>query len=96
MKITLKDPELELEVIKVDTPTGVGWCVLLPGERKILIKFNHGKWETDDNVSDQFVQAIGDEINQFLESDQPGKNCYSYSSLNQQPKRERMVKYLLL
>lgn len=96
MKITLKEPELELEVIKVDTPTGVGWCVLLPEERKILIKFNHDKWETGDDVSDEFVKAIGDEINKFLESDRPGKNWNSDTSLNQQHQRVRLMKYLLL
>jgi hypothetical protein len=96
MRITLKEPELELEVHKVDTPTGVGWCVILPEERKMLIKFHNGKWETMDNASDQFVQAIGYEINQFLESDQSGRNYINYSSLNQRPKRVRMVKYLLL
>ena len=57
MRITLKEPELELEVFKVDTPTGVGWCVILPDERKVLLKFHQGKWQTADNISNQSCLA---------------------------------------
>ena len=72
MRITLNEPELELEVNRVDTPTGTGWCVIMPDDRKILVKLRYGKWETEDMISEQFVQDVGSEISRFLEEDQPG------------------------
>lgn len=95
MRITLKEPELDLEVNKVDTPTGTGWCVIMPDERKILVKHRHGKWEADDLICDQFVQAVGDEIDRFLESVQPHKLSNGPTELNTRPKRARILKYLL-
>lgn len=92
MKITLKDPELDLEVNKVDTPTGAGWCVIMPDERKILVKLQHGRWETNDLVCDPFVQAIGDEINRFLATDHPHKLRNSHEILNTMPKGVRILK----
>jgi len=73
MRITLNEPELELEVNRVDTPTGTGWCVIMPDDRKILVKLRYGKWETEDMISEQFVQDVGSEISRFLEEDQPGR-----------------------
>jgi translation initiation factor IF-3 len=96
MRITLKEPELELEVNKVDTPTGAGWCVILTEDRKILIKFHHGKWETTDNISNEFLQEIGYEINQLLKADQKEKFSKSSTELNIRPKRARILKYLLI
>jgi hypothetical protein len=96
MRITLKEPELEPEVNKVDILTGAGWRVIMPDDRKILIKLNQGKWDTADNVSDQFVQAIGDEINQFLQAEQPKNDKDSFIALNLKPKRARILKYLLV
>jgi hypothetical protein len=96
MRITLKEPDLELEVYKVDTPTGAGWCVIMPDDRKILIKCHQGKWDTADIVSNQFVQAVGDEIIQFLQAERPKNNKNSDTDLDLKPKRARIHKYQLL
>jgi hypothetical protein len=96
MRITLNEPELELEVNRVDTPTGTGWCVIMPDDRKILVKLRYGKWETEDMISEQFVQDVGSEISRFLEEDQPGRVNDSYSALNTRAKRARIPKYILI
>ena len=96
MRIILKEPELDLEVNKVDTPTGAAWCVKMPDERKVLITFHHGKWDTAGDFSNQLVQAIGNQINQFFEADKPEKLKIGISGLNQRPKRERIPKHLLI
>ena len=96
MKITLKEPDLALEVYKVDTPTGTGWCVIMPDNRKILVKLNHGQWTTDDVICDQFVQAIGEEINRYMDANQPHKLCNGPAILTTRPKRARILKYLLV
>lgn len=96
MKITLEDPELELEVNKVDTPTGIAWCVIMPNERKIIIKDHQGQWKTNEVLSDQFVQLIGDEINRVLEAKQPENLVSSYSLANPRPKRTRILKYFMI
>jgi hypothetical protein len=96
MRITIKEPELELEVNKVDTPTGAGWCVIMPGDRKILIKRHQGKWDTADNVSNQLVQAVGGEILQYLQAGQPKNDSNGHTELNLKPKRPRILKYLLI
>jgi len=86
MRITIKEPELALEVNKVDTPTGAGWCVIMPDDKKVLVKFHHDKCETTDLISEQLLQAIGNEISLFLEADQPEKLSNNYSVSNRQPK----------
>jgi hypothetical protein len=96
MRITLKEPDLELEVYKVDTPTGAGWCVIMPDDRKILIKRQQDKWDTADNISNQFVQAVGAEIILYLKSDQPKNDTNNLAKLNIKPKRARLLKYLLI
>jgi hypothetical protein len=96
MRITLKGPELQLEVNKVDTPTGAGWCVIMPDERKILIKRHQGKWGTADNVNNQFVQAVGDEISNSILANQPKNDNNSHTVLSLKPKRARILKYLLV
>jgi len=96
MRITLNEPELELEVNRVDTPTGTGWCVIMPDDRKILVKLRYGKWETEDMISEQFVQDVGSEISRFLEEDQPGRVNDSNSALNTRAKRARIPKYILI
>jgi len=93
MRITLKEPELELEVFKVDTPTGVGWCVILPDERKVLLKFHQGKWQTADNISNQFLQAIGYEIDRSIEDDQPENFRNGTDRRYQTHKRAHILKY---
>lgn len=95
MRITLKVPELELEANKVDTPTGAAWSVKMPGERKVLINFFHGKWDTTDDISDPLVQAIGNKINQFLEADLPEIPNDRNPLHNPRPKRARIPKYFL-
>jgi hypothetical protein len=62
MIIILKEPELPLEVNKVDIPTGQGWSVTLPEERKVLIRRYHDEWMSDDPISPDFARAIGREI----------------------------------
>jgi len=96
MRITLKEPDLDLEVNKVDTPTGTGWCVIMPDDRKILVKVQHGRWETNDCISDQFVQDVGNEISLSLRADQPEKLSTNYHALNPRPKRARILKYFLI
>jgi hypothetical protein len=96
MKITLQEPELELIVNKVDTPTGTGWCVIMPDERKIVIKDHNGQWETNEVLNDQFVQVIGNEINRVLEAKQPENVINTYSLANPRPKRTRILKYFLI
>jgi hypothetical protein len=96
MKITLKNPELTLEVVKVDTPTGVGWCVMLPEERKVLVKYHQGKWQTTENISEQFLQAIGAEIDCFIESNQPERFDNGNSPQKLMNKRPRLLKYFLM
>jgi hypothetical protein len=96
MRITLKDPELELDVYKVDTPTGTGWSIIMPDDRKILAKYHNGKWEANDVISEQFVQEIGYEINRILEADQRAKLSKNHSILNRRPKRARILKYFLM
>jgi hypothetical protein len=96
MRITLKEPGLTLEVNKVDTPTGTGWCIIMPNDRKVLVKFYQGKWETAEHISMQFLQSIGNEINRLLEADQPEKPSISYPGSNHRPKRARILKYFLI
>ena len=91
-KFTVKEPEsglmLTLEMYKVDTPTGAGWHVTLPDERNLLIKFLNREWKADNEISHEFAQAIGNEINLLVEADKPGNNCgKNYAALNQRPKR---------
>ena len=91
-KFTVKEPEsgmiLTLEMYKVDTPTGAGWYVTLPGQRNLLIKFLNREWKADNDISHEFAQAIGNEINLLVEADTPGNNYgKSYEALNQRPKR---------
>ena len=93
MRITLEEPELELVVNKVDTPTGTGWCVIMPDDRKILIKFMHGKWQTTDAISNHFVQSVGNEISRVLETD---KLSDHYLVSTPRPKRTRILKYFLV
>ena len=67
----------------------------MPDERKILVKVQHGRWGTNDVISDQFVQAVGNEISRVLEADQSEKLSTNKSILNARPKRARILKYLL-
>jgi len=96
MKIRLNEPEsgtvLQLEVNKVDTSSGVGWSVLTPQKKKILIKFREGLWtaEDDHSVSQEFWQMVGNEIDQALEADRAGN---AIPSANLRPKRARILKY---
>jgi hypothetical protein len=101
MKITLKEPEsgtlLELEVYEMDTPTGIGWSVVLPKGGNVLIKCRNGEWKTDaeNNISQEFWQTVGNEISLLLEVERVPRNAVkSYSELNPRPKRVRMLKYL--
>ena len=87
MKITVKEPGsgtmLTLEGYKVDTPTGPGWYITLPDERKVLIKFLNLEWGAGNNLNNEFAQAIGTEINQFLEAERPVSNSgNSYPASN--------------
>ncbi|MCO5948632.1 hypothetical protein [Mucilaginibacter flavidus] len=103
MKITLKEPGsgsfLELEVYKMDTSIGIGWSVVLPKGKNVLIKFNNGEWETDEgnNMSHEFWQTVGNEINLLLEEERMTLNATrSHKALVPRPKRTRMLKYLLI
>jgi hypothetical protein len=91
MKITLNDQELELQVNKVDTPTGTGWSICMRDERKLVIKFRQGKWETADNVDDTFVQVIGREIDHFFNIDTSQDQGKSRQGLNPRPKRAGLL-----
>jgi hypothetical protein len=91
-KFTVKEPGsgllLTLEMYKVDTPTGAGWYVMLPDQKNVLIKFLNREWRADNDISNEFAQAIGNEINQLVEADRPGNNYgKGYVSLNSRPKR---------
>lgn len=92
---TETDIELQLEVNKVDTPTGVGWSVLTSQGRTVLIKFRDGAWhaENENSISPEFWQMVGDEIEQVLGADCSAKEV---SSANPRPKRARILKYLLV
>jgi hypothetical protein len=68
----------------------------MPDDRKILVKLWHGKWETEDMISEQFVQDVGSEISRFLEEDQPARVYESYLALKTRPKRARIPKYFLI
>ena len=78
MKIRLNEPEsgtvLQLEATKVDTSSGVGWSILTPQKKKVLIKFREGLWtaEYDHSISQEFWQMVGNEIDQALEADRAG------------------------
>lgn len=95
-KFKVKEPEsgmiLTLEMYKVDTPTGAGWYVALPDRRNVLIKFLNREWTADNDISNEFAQAIGIEINKLIEADRPG-NDYgkSYAALNPRSKREFLL-----
>lgn len=97
MKMTLEEPGLasflELEVFKMDIPTGVGWSVMLPKGEIVLIKFNNGEWKTDEenNISHEFWQTVGNEITRLLADERLAKSsvktCISSAP---QPKRQRI------
>jgi hypothetical protein len=80
MKITLNEPGsgtlLELEVQKVDIPSGTGWYIITPKGRKVLIRSCNGEWLTDgeNNISHEFWQTIGNEINKRLETERSYHN----------------------
>jgi hypothetical protein len=95
MRIVLNEPEsgteLQLEVNKVDTSSGVGWSVLTPQKKKVLIKCREGLWtaEDDHSISQEFWQMVGNKIDQALEAGRTGNEI---SSANLRPKRARIVK----
>jgi hypothetical protein len=97
MKITLKEPEsgslLELEVYKMDTPTGIGWCVVLSKKKNVLIKFNNGEWKTEEenNISHEFWQTVGNEITRLLGNERQSQNSIKPRiSSDPRPKRPRI------
>ncbi|EHQ30993.1 hypothetical protein BDD43_4981 [Mucilaginibacter gracilis] len=99
MKITLNETQtgtiLELEVYKVDTPTGEGWSVLTPQGRKVVIKFRDGNWhaEDDHSITQEFWQMVGEEISRTLD-----ENLLATIGppSNPRPKRTRILKYLMV
>lgn len=91
MIITLKEPELKLEINKLDMLSETGWSVVMPDKRKILIRLEQGKWHTADNVSNQFVQALGEEIGRYIQAGEP---AISNSLRKIKSKRVRILKYL--
>jgi len=80
MKIELNEPEsgtlLELEVNKVDIPSGTGWSVSTPKGRKVVIKLCDGEWKTDgeSNISHEFWQTIGQEITRLIRTEKQSQN----------------------
>jgi hypothetical protein len=99
MRIILNEPEsgteLHLEVNKVDTPTGVGWSVLTPQGRTVIIKLIDGNWQAEDDqsISQEFWQMVGEEIGTVLATEHIASPT---SSCNLHPKRARILKYLLV
>jgi hypothetical protein len=87
--------ELHLDVYKVDTPTGVGWSVLTPQGRNVLIKLIDGNWQAEDDqsISQEFWQMVGEEIGTVLATEHIASPT---SSCNLHPKRARILKYLLV
>ena len=96
MKIVLKEPGtctlLELEVSKIDTPSGPGWSVITPGGRVVVIKFREGEWKTDSesNISYEFWQTVGNEITSLIGRERQSQNSLKTNTSEPRPKRPRI------
>jgi hypothetical protein len=97
MKIKLNEPVsgtlLELEVVRVDLPSGTGWSVHMADGKKVVITYYKGFWKPNEisNISQEFWQVIGDEINRLLVEEQQEKHTtITHTMVNTKPKRPRI------
>ena len=97
MKIKLNEPVsgtlLELEVVRVDLPSGTGWSVHMADGKKVVITYYKGLWKPNEisNISQEFWQVIGDEINHLLVEEQQEKHTtITHTMVNTKPKRPRI------
>ena len=91
MKIKLNEPVsgtlLELEVVRVDLPSGTGWSVHMADGKKVVITNYKGLWKTEEagNISQEFWQVVGNEINRVL-IEEPQHTTITHTMVNTKPK----------